>query len=710
MKVPGTTHKSDRREFLLRSGAFAAGLSLFDLPKAPPALAAALPIEDRDQSRQRSGLCDTSVSPHVVICSTGLGDVVWTQGFWADRFATCRDVMVPTLWRIMSGTERSSFYHNFLIAAGLAEGRHRGPAWNDGDFYKWIEAAAALLAVANDVDLDRRLDAVIRVIGLAQRGDGYLHTPALIRDRNRPEQGQSAPAPLHDPLDFETYNLGHLMTAACVHHRATGKTSLLKVATRAADFLVETFRTPTPELARSAVCPAHYMGIVELYRATRDPRYRELAQSLIDIRDLVPGGTDDNQDRIPFRRQTRAVGHAVRANYLYAGAADVYAETGDQSLLQPLFALWENVVTQKMAITGACGVLYDGASPDGSRNQKSIGRVHQAYGREYQLPQSTAHQETCASIGNALWNARMLQITGEARFADIVELVLHNAALAGVSLDGTCFFYVNTLRQLDVMPVELRWSREREPFISCFCCPPNLVRLIAEVGSYAYGQAEDKVWVHLYGGNTLDTRLADGSRLCLTQKTDYPWDGHVTITVVAAPERACSLLLRIPAWARDAALTLSGRPLPEQPEPGTYVEIRRTWSAGDVLSLTLPMPVRLMEAHPLVEEARNQVAVQRGPIVYCLESTDLAANVALSDVVVPRGIVLTPRHDPALLGGVTVLEGRAEAWPGARWSAQLYRELSPGPSVAIDLKLIPYFAWGNRGRSEMTVWMPLGRG
>jgi DUF1680 family protein len=699
-----------RRAFLLRSGAIAAGLGLVDLPMT--ALG-----EDPQRARPRRGLIDTSASPHVAIRSIGLGDVVWTRGFWADRFATCRDVMVPTLWRIMSGTEPSQFYHNFRIAAGLAAGRHRGPPWNDGDFYKWLEAAAAILAVAHDPALDRRLDEVIRVIGLAQRGDGYLHTPALIRDRNRNrgerEQGQPAPAPapapLDDPLDFEAYNLGHLMTAACVHHRATGKTSLLRIATKAADFLVALFRTPTPELAQSAVCPAHYMGLVELYRATRDPRYRELARTLIDLRGLAPNGTDDNQDRIPFRQQTRALGHAVRANYLYAGAADVVAETGDPSLLKPLLTLWENVVAQKMAITGACGALYDGASPDGAKDQKSISRVHQAYGREYQLPQSTAHQETCASIGNALWNARMLQVTGEARFADILELVLYNAALAGVSRDGTRFFYVNTLRQLDVMPVELRWSRVREPFISCFCCPPNLVRIIAEVGSYAYGQADDRVWVHLYGGNTLDTTLADGSRLRLSQTTDYPWDGRVQITIAAAPERPCSLLLRIPGWARGAALTLGGRALSAQAEPGTYVEIRRTWTAGDVLGLSLSMPVRLMEAHPLVEEARNQVAVERGPIVYCLESIDLPANVALLDVVIPRGIVLTPRHDPALLGGVTVLEGRAEAWPEARWSGQLYRELSPGPPVAVDLKLIPYYAWSNRGRSEMTVWMPLGR-
>jgi DUF1680 family protein len=690
-----TDRTEDRRAFLRHAAALAA------VPfTAAPASATPreLPLGDR-------GLADTSASPHVAVGSVGLADVRWTRGFWADRFANCRDVMVPNLWRVMKGTEPSQFYHNFLIAAGRAEGKHRGPAWNDGDFYKWLEAAAAVHAVTQDKELDRIMDEVIPVIAAAQRGDGYLHTPTLIRARN----GDPDARPFRDRLDFEAYNLGHLMTAACVHHRATGKTTLLDVARKAADFLARTFRTPTPELARNAVCPAHYMGVVELYRTTHDPRYLDLARTLIDLRDLAVDGTDDNQDRIPFRRQNEAVGHAVRANYLYAGAADVFAETGDRTLLRPLLAVWEDLVTHKMAITGACGALFDGASPDGAKDQKSIARVHQAYGRNYQLPQSTAHNETCAAIGNALWNWRMLQVTGEARFADVLELVLYNALPAGISLDGTRFFYTNTLRQLDTMPADLRWSRRREPFISCFCCPPNVVRTIAEAGAYAYGRSGDRVWVHLYGGNTLDTRLDDGSRLALSQETDYPWDGRVRITVRSAPPRDCSLLLRVPGWARGASLRLNGRPAQDRLEPGTYHEVRRSWSSGDVLELTLPMPVRLMQAHPLVEEARNQVAVQRGPVVYCAESVDLPGGVRVSEVVIPRGIDLTPRFEAELLGGVTVLEGRADAWPEGEWSGLLYRELSPAAPRPIELKLIPYYAWGNRGRSEMTVWMPLGR-
>jgi DUF1680 family protein len=680
----------DRREFLARSAAAGAGLVL---PAGPSRAREAAP-----------GLTDTSASPHVVVRSVGLMEARWTNGFWADRFETCRRDMIPNLWRIMRGTEHSQFFHNFRIAAGLDKGRHRGPPWNDGDFYKWLEGAAVVSELTKDSELDRELDEVIRVVGLAQKADGYLHTPVLIRQRN----GDPSARPFEDRLNFEMYNLGHLLTAACVHHRATGKTNLLGIARKAADYLATAFEEPTPALARNAVCPAHYMGMVELYRTTREPRYLKLARKFLDLRDLVEDGSDDNQDRIPFRRQTQAAGHAVRANYLYAGAADVYAETGDRSLLVPLQKIHEDVISRKIYITGACGALYDGASPDGSKDQKRITRTHQAYGRDYQLPHSTAHNETCATIGNVLWNWRMLQITGEARCADVLELALYNGALAGISLDGKRFFYTNTLRQLDRMPVELRWSRTREPFISCFCCPPNLVRTIAEASAYAYGRSERGLWMHLYGGSTLDTELA-GGRLKLTQQTDYPWDGRVKITLDAVPGKAFSLFVRIPGWAGGAALRINGTPERRPVLPGQYFEVRRVWSAGDVLELDLPLRVRLLQAHPLVEEARNQVAVQRGPIVYCLESVDLPRGVKVLDVAIPRAIDLRPRFERGLLGGVTVLEGKAVTLGEAPWSGELYRELAPATTKTVECKLIPYHAWGNRGPSEMTVWLPLGR-
>jgi DUF1680 family protein len=288
------------------------------------------------------------------------------------------------------------------------------------------------------------------------------------------------------------------------------------------------------------------MGLVDLYRATGKRQYLDLVVRLVEMRALMEGGGDDNQDRIPFRRQTQALGHAVRANYLFAGVADVFSETGDPTLLPPLEAVWRSVVLHKMHVTGGCGAMYDGASPDGAKDQKTITRVHQAYGREYQLPNLTAHDETCANIGNALWNWRMLRLTGEARFADVVERVIYNSMLAGISLDGTRFFYTNALRRVAEMPFELRWPRTREPFLSCFCCPPNVVRMIAQISRWAYSVSPDRLWVNLYGGNVLATRLPDGSAVRLRQETDYPWKGQVTITIEGALKKTFALMLRIP--------------------------------------------------------------------------------------------------------------------------------------------------------------------
>jgi DUF1680 family protein len=514
------------------------------------------------------------------------------------------------------------------------------------------------------------------------------------------------------------YNFGHLFTAACVHYRATGHTNFLVIATKAADFLDQTFRQPTPELARNGICPSHYMGLVELYRATREPRYLELAKRLLAMRDLVKDGTDDNQDRISFEQQTTAAGHAVRANYLYAGAADIFAETGDQALWEPLGGIWTNVVEQKMYITGGCGALYDGASPEGAKNQKTITRVHQAYGRSYQLPNLTAHNETCANIGNVLWNWRMFVVTGQARFMDVVETALYNSVLSGGSLDGTNFFYTNPLRTLEPLPEELRWPRERVPFLSTFCCPPNLARTLAEVVGYTYGKSADAIWINLYGGSTLATELPSGQKVELAQETEYPWNGRVRVRLGECGDGAFALKLRIPGWAARASVRVNDLPA-LTPATGSYFEIRRNWKRGDVVDLNLPMPPRLMESNPFVEETLNQVAVQRGPLVYCLESCDLpqsrsgaAADRSISrqpsllDIIIPSDIQLAARFDRRLLGGIVVLEGKALARAEQAWGGQLYRGAEPARLMPLDIRLIPYFAWGNRGLSEMTVWLP----
>lgn len=648
------------------------------------------------------GLTNTSGSPHVRLRSIDVDAVKWTGGFWAQQFERCHEVMIPNMRRLLEDSETSHAFDNFLVAAGLKQGRHRGPKWHDGDFYKWLEAAAFAYGMTKDENLDKMMDRIIEVIGKSQREDGYIHTPVVISQRQ-----QSSDDEFQDRLDFETYNMGHLMTCACIHHRATGKIGLLQIAQRAADFLYATYKSSPENLANNAICPSHYMGVVEMYRTLGNPRYLELARGLVDIRDMVEEGTDHNQDRVPFRQQREAVGHAVRANYLYAGVADVYAETGDRSLLDALEEIWRDVACRKMYVTGATGALYDGASPDGSKAHSSIQLVHQAYGRAYQLPNVTAYNESCATIGLAMWNWRMLAVKAEARFADLLELGLYNGVLGTISLDGKKFFYRNTLRQVDDLPFELRWSDKREPYIGCFCCPPNIVRTIAEVAGYAYGMSEQGVWVNIYGGNVLDTRLPDGGNIRLKQETDYPWEGTIRITVEDTAEREFSVFLRIPGWTQGACLRINGELTGKNPESGQYHEIRRSWSSGDQIELALPMPAELLEAHPLVEEARNQVAVRRGPIIYCLESVDLPEGVRMEDVTISPATKFKDRFVAEFLGGVKVLETTAQCCPADDWGDTLYRKLSQDGSRKIDIRLIPYYAWGNRGDSEMMVWIPL---
>ncbi len=645
---------------------------------------------------------ESHVSPHARVQAVDLGEARWTRGFWADRFETCRQHTIPSLWRIMAGTNHTHYFENFRIAAGLAEGRSRGAPFNDGDFYKWIEAVCALEAVTKEDAWAPTLDDVISVIARAQRSDGYLHTPVLIRQR----EGDPAARPFEDRAQFEMYNMGHLFTAAAVHFHATGKTSLLAVARKASDFLDQAFRDPAPSLASHTVCPSHYMGLIDLYRATGEPRHLALAQKLFHLRRLVTDGGDDNQDRLPFERQTEALGHAVRANYLYAGAADLLAETGDPAVLEPLLAIWTNVVQRKLYITGGCGALHDGASPDGARDQKTITRVHQAYGRNYQLPHTTAHNETCAAIGNALWNWRMFLLTGEARFVDELERALYNGILSGISLDGARFFYANPLRQTDPLPVDLRWPRSRVPYLSAFCCPPNIARTLARSIGFAYAKSDRDIWVNLYGGSLLDTRLPAGGRVRIAQETEYPWNGRIRLRIEQCDSNSWGLRLRIPGWARRAALRVNAGPPDRALEPGSYAEVRRPWRPGDVVDLDIDMPPVKIEAHPLVEETINQAAVQRGPLVYCLESADLPDRMGILDVLMPDDADLAPVFDRRLLGGVVAIEAGLVRVSTPAWTGQLYREIAPARTAAIRIRLVPYFAWANRGASEMTVWLP----
>ncbi|HEX3165728.1 MAG TPA: glycoside hydrolase family 127 protein [Chitinophagaceae bacterium] len=655
------------------------------------------------QSSGQNSLVNTSNSPHAKLNSVGLSDVQWTKGFWAERFAVCRDAMVPQLWQTYTSKDMCYSFQNFRIAAGLDTGRFRGPSFHDGDFYKTLEAVAAMYAATKDKKLEAWMDEAIDVIGKAQKPDGYIYTKSIIEQKKSGKTNM-----FDDKLSFEAYNFGHLMTAACVHHAATGKTSLLNIAKKAADFLIGFYNTATPEQARNAICPSHYMGLAELYRTTREEKYLTLVKKLIDIRGMSEG-SDDNSDRLPFRKMKEVNGHAVRANYLFAGVADVFAETGDTTLLNTLDLMWDDVVNHKMYITGGCGALYDGLSLEGlSYKPDEIQKIQQAYGKDYQLPNITAHNETCANIGNVLWNWRMFLLTGESKYADVIELELYNSVLSGVSMDGRKYFYTNPLAASKDYPYDLRWSGGRQPYISkSNCCPPNTVRTIAEVGSYMYSVGDDGLYINMYGGNELRTKLKDGSVIALTQETSYPWNGKIVFTIKEAPDKSVNLHFRIPGWCKTYQLKINDKvPLTYLKRNG-YRIFGTRWKAGDKIELVLNMPSTLLESNPLVEETKNQVAVKRGPVVYCLESADLpGANVF--DIMIPASMKLLPAQMKVDNGNVMALTGEARLLQSNNWKNKLYKEVNTTVKP-VKIKLIPYYAWANRGKTDMTVWMPLMR-
>jgi DUF1680 family protein len=664
-------------------------------------------LNSQNTFAQSKSLVNTSQSPYAKLSSLDIGNVQWTQGFWAERFKACQDSMIPHLWNVYTDPKQGHATQNFASAAGLDTAAHVGPPFQDGDFYKLMEAMTAMYAINKDPKLGAELDQTIALIGRAQRADGYIHTPTLIDEHLHPDKAKA----FEDRLNFETYNLGHLMTAACIHYRVTGKKDFLNIAIKATDYLYRFYKTASPELARNAICPSYYMGVVEMYRTTHDPKYLELAKSLIDIRGLMKEGTDDNQDRLPFRQQTAAVGHAVRANYLYAGAADVFAETGDTTLTHTLNLVWNDVVNRKMYITGGCGAIYDGASPDGtSYLLKDVQQIHQAYGRDFQLPNFTAHNETCASVGNVLWNWRMLQLTGDAKYADVMELTLYNGMLSGISLSGTKYLYTNPLSVSDDMPFQQRWSKDRVSYIGYSdCCPPNVVRTIAELSSYVYSLSDRGIWFNLYGGNNLAAALKNGSQLKIAEQTDYPWNGAIKFTVNEAPESVFSMYFRIPGWCKDAKLSVNGKPSALVTlTPGTYAELRGKWKAGDVIELNLAMPVTMVEANPLVEETRNQIAVKRGPVVYCIESAGIPKDAKVLNLSLSTNVDLKPEKIVIDNSNLVGLSGKATL-KNTVWKNQLYRDVNSKDVSTVNIQLVPYFAWGNRGHVEMETWIPFTR-
>ena len=665
------------------------------------------------------GLTDMSRSKKAVMQNLPMGATQWTGGFWGNRFQMLSTTGIWDMWDTWNtpyekidalGLHGSHGFANFQVAAGTVKGKHHGPPFHDGDMYKWLEACAAVYAVTKDPKIDALMDQFIEQVALAQRADGYIHTPVVISERNAGidshavkenaagiEIGKDQKHAFASRLNFETYNLGHLMTAGIIHKRATGKTTLFNCGKKAADFLYDFLTNDAAELSRNAICPSHYMGAAEMYRETGDEKYLTLAKGLIAIRDSVTNGEDHNQDRHKFRDQYEAMGHAVRANYLYAGVADLYAETGEAQLMKNLCAIWDDIIQHKIYIMGGCGALYDGVSPDGTTyNQPSIQQIHQAYGRQFQLPQEAAHNEICAQIGMMLFSWRMFQTTGDAKYIDNIENELYNGILSGISLDGRDFFYTEALRRTKEFPYVMRWPKHRQRYITCFCCPPNTLRTLCEAQEYAYAISGETLYVNLYGQNSLKTKDLE-----VEQITNYPWDGHITLTVKKA-KKLSTIILHKPDWCDRYSVTVNGEK--------TGLTITRKWKKGDVIQLTLDMRPRLVEANPLVEEAKNQVAVMRGPIVYCLEGQDIQGGYRINDIALDDDIELKEVKMTIAGHEFIALEGEAKLVNNRPWNnSTLYREISMSPDTKVRIRLIPYYAWDNRGIQDMSLWLPLKR-
>jgi len=605
--------------------------------------------------------------------------------FWAPRIETNRTVTIPYAFGKCEETGRMD---NFERAAMRLKGEvpknlaPPGFPFDDTDVYKVLEGAAYALSVKKDPKLEAYVDKQIALIASAQEPDGYLYTTRTISPESPHPWAGKARWEKESDLSHELYNLGHLYEAAVAHYQATGSKSLLNVATKSADLLVATFGP-----GKKAVAPGHQiveMGLAKLYRVTGEVSYLNLAKFFLDCRG---GGSDYSQDNKPVIQQTEAEGHAVRAAYMYSGMADVAALTGDTAYLGAIDKIWGDVVSKKLYVTGGIGATGAG----------------EAFGKAYELPNMSAYCETCAAIGNDYWNQRLFLLHKDAKYIDVLERALYNGLLSGVSLEGKDFFYPN--------PLESIGQHQRSAWFGCACCPGNITRFIASVPGYFYAQQGSNLYVNLYAGGTANVALDNGQKVQVVQKTDYPWSGDVRMTVNPAKPGRFAMNVRIPGWARNEAtpsdlfrfadrapmptLKVNGKAVPLKIEKG-YATLDRAWKKGDTVSLSLPMPARRIVSNDKVLADRGRVAVQRGPVVFCAEGADNGGKVR--NLMLPDAAALAAKRQPSLLGGVVTLTGTAQS-------------LTAGPNGSVvkspkAITMIPYYAWCNRGRNEMEVWLP----
>ncbi|MBA4410400.1 MAG: glycoside hydrolase family 127 protein [Bacteroidota bacterium] len=601
-----------------------------------------------------------------------------TDNFWAPRIKLNHEVTIPIALKQCYITGRVD---NFKVAGGLQEGKFCTQyPFDDTDIYKIIEGASYSLQTTPDPNLEARLDTLIGYVGKAQEPDGYLYTSRTIDPAHPHKWSGTERWEMESDLSHELYNSGHLFEAAVAHFQATGKRSFLEIAIKNADLLVKTFGPG--KLMRSPGHQVVEMGLVKMYRVTGQKEYLDLAGFFIDSRgqNSPHARGEYSQDHIPVIEQTEAVGHAVRATYLYSGMADVAAITGNQAYVNALGKIWDDLINYKLYITGGIGAQAG----------------HEGFGPKYDLPNMSAYNETCASIGEIYWNYRLFLLHGDSKYFDVLEQILYNGMISGVSQIGDRFFYPN--------PLESKGQHKRSEWFGCACCPSNVCRFIPSVPGYIYGQTDSRLYVNLFVQSKANVTMS-GEKLEIEQTTKYPWEGEVKFSINPEKAKSFELALRIPAWLSDKPLPgnlyrfsdspetkfllkLNGKPAKYKLENG-FAVISNQWKKGDVVTLSLPMEIRRVVANEKLVADNNKVALMRGPIVYCAEWPDYQDKHVLN-LVLENNVPLKSEYHPEMLGGVVLLKGEAKKFENR---------------TKVNFTAIPYYSWANRGAGEMQVWI-----
>lgn len=604
-----------------------------------------------------------------------------TDHFWAPRIKTNHEVTIPFTMGKLQETGRIK---NFQIAAGLDTGKFCTQfTFDDTDVYKIIEGACYSFQIFSDPKLEAKVDSLITLIGEAQEEDGYIYTNRTIMGEHGHEWAGTKRWEKVEDLSHELYNIGHLIEAAVAHYQATGKRNFLDIAIKAADRVCADFGPGKLELY-----PGHQiieLAMAKLYHVTGDKKYLDMGKFFLDVRG--PGGDAYNQAHKKVVNQHTAVGHAVRATYMYAGMADIAAMTQDTGYVHAIDDIWEDVVSKKLYVTGGIGATGNG----------------EAFGDAYDLPNMSAYCETCASIANVYWNYRLFLMHGDAKYYDVLERTLYNAFLSGVSLEGDAFFYPN--------PLESQGQHARSHWFSCACCPGNVTRFVPSVSKYFYAKKEGVIYVNLFGENEATIDL-EGNEVQLHQVTDYPWKGDITIEVSPESSAQFDVMVRIPEWAQGQPLpsdlytfmqktnasptaSVNGEAVDMTLEKG-FLVLSRTWEKGDKIEVHLPMEVREIKAHDSVQADVQKMAIERGPLVYCAEWPDNGGKVL--NITVDPNQSFTTTYDPDMLKGVYLIKGKGQSVSRAHGDEVKLEEQ--------DVTLIPYYAWAHRGAGEMMVWLP----